>query len=264
MSQALSASGHSVNPLSRHSDLQESLRGADVVVHLAGEPVAQRWTPEAKRRIRDSRVTGTRNLVQAMAHLPQKPAALICASAIGYYGSRGDEILTEASGAGSGFLPEVCVEWEKEACAAKALGMRVALVRTGVALDPHGGALGQMLTPFRFGAGGRLGDGKQWMSWIHLDDLAALYCFAVEHPVSGAINGVAPQPVINSDFTKALAGALRRPAIIPVPGFALRMLFGEMAGVLLESQRVLPERAETERFRFRFPDVGEALADLLG
>ena len=282
----LSGAGHSLWVLSRHAGTNlppgvrisvwdpvkgqppgESLREADAVVHLAGAPVGQRWTAEAKRRIRESRVAGTRNLVEALARLPRRPETLICASAIGYYGSRGDEVLTESSAPGSGYLAEVCVAWEKEAQAAEALGMRVARVRTGIVLDARGGALKRMLPPFRMGVGGRLGDGRQWMSWIHLEDLAALFRFAVENPVGGALNAVAPHPVTNAEFTRALAQALRRPAMFPVPAFALKALLGEMASVLLASQRVEPRAepraAEAAGFQFRFPQLGPALADLL-
>lgn len=241
----------------------DSLREADAVIHLAGEPVAQRWSAEVKRRIRDSRVTGTRNLVEALKKLRQRPATLICSSAIGYYGSRGEEVLTESSGPGSGFLPEVCVAWEDEARAAETLGMRVVTVRTGIVLDTRGGALPRMLPPFKMGMGGRLGSGKQWMSWIHLQDLAALYHLALTQPVRGALNGVAPYPVNNADFTRALAAAVHRPAFLPMPGFALHVLFGEMADVLLASQRVAPKAAEAAGFRFRFPQLEPALADLL-
>ena len=260
---SLGQAGHSVRALSRHAPFAESLREADVVVHLAGEPVAQRWTAEAKQRIRESRVVGTRQLVEALATLPRRPKALICASAIGYYGSRGDEILTESSAPGSGFLPEVCVAWEREAQAAEAFGIRVVRVRTGVVLDARGGALVRMLPPFRMGVGGRLGNGRQWMSWIHLEDLAALFQLAVETQVRGPLNAVAPYPVTNSDFTRELARVLGRPAVFPVPEFALRLLFGEMAEVLLASQRVAPSAAEAAGFRFRLPQLGPALAGLL-
>jgi hypothetical protein len=260
----LAEAGHAPRALSRHAPPAESLREADVVIHLAGEPIAQRWTAEAKRRIRESRVAGTRSLVEALATLPRRPEALICASAIGYYGSRGDEILTESSAPGSGFLPELCVAWEKEAQAAEALGMRVVRVRTGVVLDARGGALQRMLPPFRIGVGGRLGSGRQWMSWIHLEDLAGLFQLAVESRVRGPLNGVAPYPVTNSDFTRELARALRRPAVFPIPEFALKLLFGEMADVLLASQRVAPGAAQAAGFRFRFPQLAPALAALLG
>ncbi|MGA2722150.1 MAG: TIGR01777 family oxidoreductase [Bryobacteraceae bacterium] len=260
---SLATAGHSLRALSRHAPPAESLREADVVIHLAGEPIAQRWTAEAKRRIRESRVAGTRHLVEALAKLPRRPQALICASAIGYYGSRGDEILMESSSPGSGFLPELCVAWESEAQAAEAFGMRVVRVRTGVVLDAGGGALQRMLPPFRMGVGGRLGSGRQWMSWIHLEDLARLFQFAVESHVRGPLNAVAPYPVTNSDFTRELARALGRPAVFPIPGFALRLLFGEMADVLLASQRVAPAAAQAAGFRFRFPQLAPALAGLL-
>jgi uncharacterized protein (TIGR01777 family) len=259
---SLAQAGHSPRALSRHAPPPESLREADAIIHLAGEPLAQRWTAAAKQRIRESRVAGTRNLVEALAKLPRRPDVLICASAIGYYGSRGDEVLTESSAPGSGFLPEVCVAWEREAQAAEAFGMRVVRVRTGVVLDARGGALVRMLPPFRMGVGGRLGSGRQWMSWIHLEDLAALFQFALESQVRGPLNGVAPNPVTNSDFTRELARTLRRPAVFPVPGFALRLLFGEMADVLLASQRVVPGAAEAAGFRFRFPQLAPALESL--
>ncbi len=279
----LGDAGHSLHALSRHAGTnlpkgvrlstwdpvqapppRESLENADAVIHLAGEPVAQRWTAEAKRRVRESRVAGTHHLVEALAALPRKPSVLVAASAIGYYGSRGDETLDESSPAGSGFLPEVCVAWEREAQAAESLGVRVVRIRIGLVLDPRGGALQRMLPPFRLGAGGRLGSGRQWMSWIHLADLAGLFRFAVENPVRGVFNGVAPHPVRNLDFTRDLARALHRPAWFPVPQLALKTLFGEMASVLLESQRVAPRAAEAAGFRFRFPGLGPALADLLG
>ncbi|MBZ5724513.1 MAG: TIGR01777 family oxidoreductase [Acidobacteriia bacterium] len=241
----------------------ESLREADAVIHLAGEPVAQRWTGNVKQRIRESRVAGTRNLVAALAKLSRRPGALLCASATGYYGSRGDEILTESSAPGNDYLAEVCTAWEKEALAAEALGMRVACVRTGIALDARGGALHKMLPAYRLGAGGKLGDGRQWMSWIHLEDLAGLYVFALDNPVRGAVNGVAPYPVMNAEFTRALAAAVHRPALFPVPKVALRVLFGEVGDVVLTSQRALPKEAERAGFRFRFPQLPPALADLL-
>ena len=278
----LAKEGHALHALSRHAGTnlppgvrisawdpekgeppEEALRGADAVIHLAGENVAQRWTAEAKRRIRESRVAGTRNLVRAMAKLERKPGALVCASAVGYYGSRGDETLTEASAPGSGFLPEVCVAWEREAQAAEALGIRVARMRTGVALDPRGGAMKKLLPAFRMGVGGRLGDGRQWMPWIHLDDLAALFLFVLENRVAGPVNAVAPRPVTNAGFTRELAGALHRPALLPVPKMALRLLLGEMSEVLLASQRVVPQAAEAAGFRFQFPELSGALGDLL-
>jgi uncharacterized protein len=242
---------------------EAGLRNADVVVHLAGEPVAQRWNQTVKERIRESRVQGTRNLVAGLAALTGRPKALVCASAVGYYGSRGNETLLESSAAGTGFLPEVCVAWEREAQAAEALGIRVVRIRIGIVLDARGGALRQMLPPFRMGVGGKLGDGSQWMSWIHLADLASLFEFAVENPVSGAFNGVAPNPVSNAEFTRELGKAVHRPAIFPVPGFALKVIFGEMSEVLLGSQLALPAAAQSAGFRFGFPDLPAALSNVL-
>ncbi|HTS24691.1 MAG TPA: TIGR01777 family oxidoreductase [Bryobacteraceae bacterium] len=279
---SLGADGHSLNVLSRHAGANmpagvrlsvwdaakaeppaESLRDADAVIHLAGEPVAQRWSTEVKQRIRDSRVVGTRNLVQALAKLPHRPGILICGSAVGYYGSRGDETLVESSAPGSGYLADVCVEWENEAMAAEPLGIRVVRLRTGVVLDPRGGALQRMLPPFRMAVGGKLAAGKQWMAWIHAQDLVGIIQYALDHPLRGPVNGVAPYPVVNADFAKTMAAAVHRPAIFPVPGFALHLLFGEMAGMLLASQRVIPKEAEAAGFRFRFPQLTQALADLL-
>jgi uncharacterized protein (TIGR01777 family) len=242
----------------------ESVEGANAVIHLAGEPVFQRWTTEAKQRIRDSRVNGTRRLVEALSTASPRPEVLISASAIGFYGDRGDHVLTEASRPGKGFLPEVSVEWEQAAELAEALGIRVVRLRIGIVLAPGGGALKQMLTPFRLGVGGRLGSGKQWMSWIHLEDLIGLMLFAAANPsVSGAFNATAPEPVRNSEFTQLLARTLRRPAVLPVPRFGLRLMFGEFAASLTESQRVLPKGAETAGYRFAFPNLSGALEDLL-
>jgi len=278
----LAKDGHVLTALSRHAGTNlppgvrlsvwdpvkgeapaDGLRDADAVIHLAGTPVAQRWNAQVKRDIRESRVAGTRNLVQGISKLTRKPQVLVCASAIGYYGSRGDEVLAESAAPGSDYLSEVCVAWEKEARSAEALGMRVVRVRTGVVLDARGGALPRMLPPFRMGVGGKLGSGKHWMSWIHLDDLAALFQFALVKPVSGAVNGVAPNPVTNAEFTRTLAAAVHRPAIFPVPGFALRLLFGEMCEILLASQRAAPKAAESAGFTFRFPQLAGALADVL-
>lgn len=278
----LGTEGHTLQVLSRHAGTNmpanikvfpwdpakaeppaDALRDVDAVIHLAGEPVAQRWNDATKRSIRDSRVTGTRNLVQAMGRLRQPPAALICASAIGYYGSRGDDRLTEESSSGDGYLAEVCREWEAEAKQAEGLGMRVARVRIGVVLDGKGGALQKMLPPFRMGFGGRIGSGNQWMSWIHLEDLAGIFRFALENRVSGPLNGTAPYPVTNAEFTKALASTLQRPAIFPVPEFALKLMFGEMSEMLLASQRVLPKAAEDAGYQFRYPQLAAALVELL-
>ena len=242
----------------------EALDRADAIIHLAGEPVAQRWTPEAKRRIRDSRVLGTEKLIGALSKLRHRPQALVAASAIGYYGERGNEELTESSSAGSGFLAEVSRDWEKTADLAAPLGIRVVKIRLGVVLGRGGGALKKMLPAFRAGLGGRLASGKQWMSWIHIDDLVELIHFAVTNPeVAGIVNGVAPNPVTNAGFTRVLAGALGRPAIFPVPALVLRSLYGEMAEMLLASQRVLPKAAENAGFRFRYPEIRAALESVV-
>jgi uncharacterized protein (TIGR01777 family) len=241
----------------------EALEGADAVVHLSGEPIAQRWSDEVKQKIRDSRVGGTRGLVDALAGLSQRPAALVCGSAIGYYGSRGDEVLTESSAPGDGFLAEVCVAWEKEAGRAEALGMRLVKIRTGVVLGAGGGALAKMLTPFKAGMGGKLGHGDQWMSWIHQDDQAGIIQHAIENSMRGPVNSTAPNPVINSGFTKMLGHALGRPAVMPMPGFMLKTMFGEMADVMVASQRVLPKAAEAAGYQFRYPELEGALQNIL-
>lgn len=242
------------------------LRGADAVLHLAGEGVADaRWTPSRKNAIRESRVTGARALVRAISALPahERPPVLISASAIGYYGDRGDEPLDEQAWAGQGFLAEVCRAWEREVFQADALGLRTAAIRIGVVLGKQGGALRQMLLPFRLGVGGRIGSGRQWMSWIHLDDLVGLIAFVLEHPeAKGAINGVAPVPVTNATFATQLGRVLHRPALLPVPAVGLRVGLGEMSTILLASQRVLPRVAERLGFTFRHPELALALADL--
>jgi len=274
--------GHTVTVLSRHAGTnmppgvilsvwpeqamppEESLRDSDAVIHLAGEPVAQRWTADAKRRIHDSRIVGTRNLVAALAKLSKKPEVLVSSSAVGYYGSRGDEILEESTAPASDFLAALCVEWEKEAHAAEALGVRVVCIRTGIVLDARGGALQRMLPPFKVGVGGKLGDGRQWMSWIHAEDLVAMFRFAMESTqVRGAMNGVSPNPVTNTDFTRALANAVHWPAIVPVPVFGLKLLFGEMSSALLASQRAIPKAAQASGFQFRYPQLDATLADVL-
>lgn len=240
----------------------ENFEGCEAVIHLAGEPVAQRWTDAARERIRSSRVDGTRRLVTALKANP--PATLICASAIGYYGSRGDEILTETSALANDFLGQVAEEWEREAIAAEAFGVRVVILRIAVVLGRGGGALGKMLLPFRLGIGGRIGSGTQWMSWIHLDDLVSMIGFALDdRTLKGAVNASAPTPVTNIEFTRDLARALHRPAIIPVPEIALKLLFGEMSQVMLGSTRVVPEAALRAGFSFRFPEIRQAFVDLL-
>ncbi len=237
----------------------------DAVIHLAGEPIAQRWTAEAKKRIYESRVVGTRDLVSAIGELKHKPAVLVSASAIGYYGSRGDEILIEQSKPGSGFLANLCIQWEQEAHKAQEFGLRVVSIRIAMVLGQNGGALQKMLTPFRLGLGGKLGSGSQWMSWIHVDDLIKLFIFAAENEaVVAAMNGASSGPVTNTEFTKTLAGVLHRPAPWAIPQFVLKMAFGEMSEVLLDSARVMPNAAEQAGFRFEYPDLRKALEESVG
>lgn len=242
------------------------LDGVDAVMHLAGAGVADgRWTEHRKTLILRSRVEGTRALVTALAALApeRRPRVLLSASAIGFYGDHGDTVVDEDAEAGTGFLAEVCQAWEREARAAEALGVRTVRVRIGIVLGAGGGALARMLPLFRLGIGGRLGSGRQWMSWIHLDDLVALWLFALEHDeIHGPLNAVAPRPVTNADFTRMLGAALGTPAIVPVPAVALRLALGEMADVLLGGQRVHPCVAERHGFRFPHPDLPAALTDL--
>lgn len=243
----------------------EVWEGVEAVIHLAGEPVAaSRWTEEQKRRIRDSRVKGSRNLVAGMRAAQRPPKVLVSASAIGFYGDRGDEILNEHSDPGSGFLSEVCLDWEAEAARARELGVRVALVRTGVALSSSGGALEKMLLPFKLGLGGRLGGGRQWFPWIHIEDIAEIFLHALMSPaVDGPINGVAPGIVTNEEFTRELAAVLNRPVFFPVPALALRVLLGEMAEVVTASQRVVPQVALDTGYQFKYPNLRPALESLL-
>lgn len=244
---------------------EAAVDGADAVVNLAGENVAQRWTASAKEKIERSRVEGTNRLVEAIARARAKPSVLVSASAVGYYGARGDEELAEDAAPGAGFLAQTCLKWEEAASAAEPLGVRVARVRIGVVLAANGGALAKMLPAFRAYAGGPAGSGVQWMSWIHRDDLVELFLFALSNRAAfGALNGTAPAPVRNRDFAVALGKALHRPALLPAPALALKLLFGEMATVVLDGQRVVPQRALDLGFRFRFPDLGAALRDVLG
>ncbi|HEY1602255.1 MAG TPA: TIGR01777 family oxidoreductase [Pirellulales bacterium] len=237
----------------------DAFAGVEAVFHLAGEPVGEgRWTAHKKRLIHDSRVTGTRNLVQAIAGLEQRPGVLVCASAIGYYGSRGDEVLDESSSPGSDFLADVCRQWEAAAQEAHQHGLRVACTRFGIVLG-QGGALAKMLLPFKLGAGGRLGNGHQWMSWIHVDDVVGLLLHAAAHELHGPMNTVSPTPVTNRDFTRALAKVVHRPAIFPVPAIALRLAVGGFSEVLLGSQRVVPRAAERAGYTFRYTSLTEAL-----
>jgi uncharacterized protein (TIGR01777 family) len=238
--------------------------GADAVVNLAGAGIADtRWTDERKDIILKSRIAATRSLVTAIARAAAPPRVLVSASAVGYYGPRDADIVTEAMPAGTDFLAKVCVEWEREADQASAV-TRVAIVRTGVALHPEGGALARMLLPFKFGVGGPLGGGTQYMPWIHRDDWIDLVRWLIAEPAArGAFNATSSAPVTNAEFVRALGRALWRPAVLPVPGFGLRLLFGEMADLLLTGQRAIPTRALEMGFRFRFEKLDEALADLL-
>jgi len=243
---------------------EAALAGRDAVLHLAGEPVAQRWNADVKRRIRDSRELGTRHLVDGIAALQQRPRVLVSSSAVGYYGAHGDERVPESTPPGGDFLAEVCVAWEREALRAQELGLRVALVRTGVVLDADGGALAKMLLPFRLGLGGPVAGGGQYMPWIHVDDLVALYLAALDgDDWQGPLNASAPEPVTNAAFSKALGRALRRPAVAPVPGFAVKLLYGDMAAIVTEGQRAVPERPLALGFTFTHPDLDEALRDVL-
>jgi uncharacterized protein (TIGR01777 family) len=258
---ALQARGDEVTTLSTRGEIDpRALAGRDAVVHLAGEPVAQRWTEEARRRIRESREAGTRRLVEGMDRADPRPRALISASAVGYYGPRGDEPLDEDAPPGDDFLAQVCVAWEREARRAEALGLRVVTVRTGVVLDRHGGALGKMLPPFRLGAGGPVAGGRQYMPWIHVDDVVGIYLAAIDDERwSGPVNATAPEPVTNQEFSKALGRALHRPAVAPVPAFAIRALYGDMAEIVTEGQRALPRQAQRLGYAFHHPDLDEAL-----
>jgi len=242
------------------------LEGLDAVVHLAGESIAEgRWSEEKKRRIRDSRVQGTQLLSAALADLSRPPKSFLCASAIGYYGNRGDEILVETSAQGKDFLSIVCAEWEEATTTASQKGIRVANLRFGIILSAEGGALAKMLTPFRMGIGGRIGDGKQWTSWIAVDDVVGAINFVLAHPsLSGPINFVAPNPVTNAEFTSQLGAALSRPTFFPIPAFGVRLAFGEMGdALLLSSTRVQPERLEQASFGFRYPVLKDALRHAL-
>ena len=252
--------------------------GFDVLIHLSGETVAERWNESKKRRIRDSRVISTRNLASALAKADNPPQTFICASAIGYYGNRGDEVLTEESPSGEGFLADVSREWEGATQPAAQAGTRVVNLRIGIVLSRDGGALKQMLLPFRLGLGGKIGNGRQWFSWIHIDDLVAAVLHILgpnttsvegrtpsRFQIRGPVNMVSPNPVTNLVLTKALAKAVGRPAILPVPAFLLRLGFGEFAEEgLLASARVVPQQLLIGGFQFQFPDLTGALREFLG
>jgi uncharacterized protein (TIGR01777 family) len=278
---SLEAKGHEVSRLVRHAPANKTevewspdrysialarIEGFDAVLNLAGESIAEgRWTDEKKRRIRESRVKGTKLLGDALANLAVPPKTFICASAIGYYGNRGDERLTETSLPGDDFLANVCVEWEQATALAKEKGMRVVNARFGVILDTEGGALKKMLPPFRMGVGGKIGNGKQWMSWIALDDVVGALNFALTNDsLAGPVNFVAPNPVTNGEFTKTLGEVLSRPTLFPIPAFGVRLLFGEMGeALLLAGQRVEPEQLTESSYQFQFPELVGALHHLL-
>jgi hypothetical protein len=243
-----------------------ALEGHDAIVHLSGASIADgRWTDKRKAILRSSRVDSTRVLVDSLTHLKQPPRVFVCASAIGYYGDRGDELLTESSGYGNDFLAILCRAWEAEATRASANGIRTVTTRFGVILATQGGALPQMLTPFKLGVGGRLGSGKQWISWVALEDVVKVLRTAIDNEnVNGAVNVVAPQPVQNSEFTRVLAGVLHRPAVFPAPAFALRLALGQMAdALLLSSQRVQPEKLAKINYKFRHETLQSALQAIL-
>jgi uncharacterized protein len=243
----------------------QSVSGFDAVIHLAGESIVGRWTEAKKRRILDSRVEGTRHLAEALAEAAKPPQVLISASAIGYYGDRGEEVLLEESPPGKGFLPEVCRAWEAAAQAAAEAGIRAAQMRVGLVLSGEGGALQKMLTPFRMGVGGNMGNGRQWWSWIHVNDLVGAVCQILENSsLHGPVNAVTPNPVTNAEFTKILAAALHRPAMFPMPAFAVRLAFGQMGEeLLLASQRVEPAKLVACGYRFQHAGLRGALEGIL-
>jgi uncharacterized protein (TIGR01777 family) len=244
----------------------DSLPSYDVVFNLMGEPIAEgRWTTAKKRRIRASRVQGTRNLVDSLIDRGPLPSVFVSASAVGFYGDPGDAVVTETHPAGNGFLTDVCQEWEAEADRLTQHGVRVVKLRIGIVLAQGGGALGKMLPLFKLGLGGKLGSGDQWMPWIHVDDLVSMMKWsATTDQVSGALNAVAPNPVTNKQFTKTLAAAVNRPAFLPAPKFALRLALGEFANSLFFSQRVVPEAAVGAGFQFQYPRLDGALEQITG
>jgi uncharacterized protein (TIGR01777 family) len=274
LTRALKARGDEVTVLSRsRGDVRwdpmtgpapaEALAGRDAVVHLAGEDIAQRWNEETLKRIRDSREVGTRNLVAGIAAAYPRPRALISASGVNYYGDRRDPVDEDAP-PGDDVLAHICVAWEDEAAQAETLGVRVVRVRTGVVLDRHGGALRKMLLPFRLGVGGPVAGGRQPMSWIHVEDVLGIYLAAIDDERwSGPVNATAPEPATNREFSRALGRALRRPAIAPVPGFAVRLLYGGMAMLVTGGQRALPRRATELGYRHKHPELDEALRSAL-
>ena len=278
---ALETDGHEIYRLVRHAPNSEHeiewspdrysiaisrIEGFDAVFHLAGESIASgRWNDEKKRKMRESRTKGTKLLADALANLSAPPKTLISASAIGYYGDRGDELLTETSPPGKGFLADVCVEWEQATQHARSKGVRVVNTRFGIILDKEGGALAKMLTPFRMGIGGRIGDGKQWMSWIALDDVIGALQFTLKNEsMNSPANFVAPNPVTNTEFTKTLGSVLSRPTIFPIPEFGVRLAFGEMGdALLLSSQRVEPKSLTQTGYKFNYTHLEAALRSIL-
>lgn len=240
----------------------EAFEGSDGVINLMGESISQRWDEEHKKEIHDSRIVGTNSLVNALKNLKQKPKVLVSTSAIGIYGNRVSENLDESSSVADDFLGSLCKEWEAEAEKANEFGMRVVVIRTGVVLGRGGGALKKMLPIFKLGVGGPVGSGKQFMSWIHIEDLAAMYIEALKNDsMVGAFNGTAPYPATNADFTKEMGKVLRRPAVLPAPAFAMKLAFGEMSQILLEGQKVLPEKFREFNFRYRYPTLEMALKE---
>ena len=283
---ALKDAGHTVTALSRNGARAEkalpalsgaqswdslagppptsAFQGIDAVVHLAGESVAGRWTRSKRRAIRDSRLLGTRNLVEGMLASDPSPGVMVSASAIGYYGDRGDEELVEESAPGDDFLAEVCKGWEHETRRAEDAGVTVTRLRTGIVLGNGSGALQQMLTPAKLGLGGPLGSGGQWWSWIHLDDMVGVVQHALARESSTVLNTTAPEPARQRDFAKAMGSVLRRPAFLPAPAFALKLMLGGFSTELLGSKRVLPKHLQEAGYEFRFPTLAGALQDLLG
>jgi len=241
----------------------DALEGVEAIVHLAGENIGQRWSDDIRRRVLDSRVNGTRLIAEAAAGLASRPV-LVCASAIGFYGDRGDEIVDEESVPGTGFLADVVEAWEASAEPARAAGLRTAHLRQGIVLSKEGGALARMLLPFKLGTGGRIGSGRQWWSWVSLDDVVAAYLFALEQPLAGPVNVVAPGVVTNQEFVRAVGRALHRPTIFPLPAAAVKAAFGQMGEeMLLGGQRVAPTRLEAAGFTFGQPDIDSGLASAL-
>lgn len=252
--------GSAVNAIRNTSDIA-SLPRVDHVINLAGEPIlAGHWTATRRQKLRDSRIEFTRQLINTLVNLPQRPTTFVSGSAIGYYGNAGDTLCAESAPAGSGFAATLCQDWERAAQPVTALKTRLCIVRIGVVLGAGGGSLEKMLLPFRLGLGGRIGNGQQWFSWIALDDLCELLLFLLEHPeCKGVFNGTAPEPVTNSDFTNVLARQLKRPAVLPMPAPVLKALLGEASSLLLDSQRVVPEAALQAGFRFQYARIDEAL-----